>query len=333
MASYLLPTDERERLRDLERHDLHQASDDPHLERILTLARSLLHTPIALISLVEQDRQWFLARQGLEAQQTPREHAFCTHTILRDEVMVVPDALQDERFADNPLVCGEPHIRFYAGAPLVSHQGHRLGSLCVIDQEPHQPTPEQIQQLQLLAELVMREIEWRRIRHHCPVTDLPQRTLLYRVGRKEFERARTQHLPLSLLCIDLDNFRQINQRWGHPAGDQVLREVGALCHSLVADHDLVARMGDSEFALLLPEKDSDATLALAETLRSSLAHLPGPFSQSEYQLQISGGISSLAGGDASFSDLLHRSERALHLAKTNGRNQISRLMGSDASPG
>ncbi|MFM7675298.1 MAG: GGDEF domain-containing protein [Synechococcus sp.] len=332
MASTPLPPDERERLRDLERHDLHQAGDDPHLQRIVSLARSLFHTPIALISLVERDRQWFLARQGLEVRETPREQAFCGHTILGDEVLVVPDALQDERFAANPLVTGEPHIRFYAGAPLRSRDGHGLGSLCVIDREPHQPSAEQIEQLQLLAELVMREIEWRRIRHHCPVTDLPQRSQLYRVGSKEFERAQRHGLPLSLLCIDLDNFRQINQNWGHPAGDQVLREVGQLCRSLMHEHDLVARFGDSEFALLLPEREGDAAMALAETLRQGVAHLPGPFSGSGYQLQVSGGLSSRAGADSSFSDLLHRAERALQLAKTNGRNQISRLIGPDAAP-
>ncbi len=258
----------------------------------MSLARSLFHAPIALISLVEHDRQWFLARQGLEARETPREQAFCSHTILGDEVLVVPDALQDERFAANPLVTGEPHIRFYAGAPLRSRDGHGLGSLCVIDRAPQHPTAEQIQQLRLLAELVMREIEWRRIRHHCPVTNLAQRTLLYTVGSKEFERAQRLGLPLSLLCFDLDNFRQINHHWGHPAGDKVLREVGQLCSSLVEEHDLVARMGDSEFALLLPERDGDAAMALAEALRQGVAHLPGPFSGSGYQLQVSGGLSS-----------------------------------------
>ena len=329
MASFPIPADEQERLRDLERHDLEGHADDPHFDRILTLARSLYQTPIAVISLVEADRQWFLSRQGLTVRETPREQAFCSHTILGDEVLVVPDALADERFSTNPLVTGDPHIRFYAGAPLRTPDGHKLGSLCVIDREPRQPSPEQIDQLKLLADLVMREIELRRMSHHCPVTGLPQRTLLHTIGTKEFERAVQQDLPLSLLCIDLDNFRLINNRWGHEAGDQVLRDVSQLCRSLLPEHDLVVRMGNSEFALLMLERDSESALQLAEQLREGVHHLPGVFSHSNYQLRISGGLTSRTTGDGSFSDLLHRAEHALDLAKTNGRDQISRLMGTD----
>jgi len=148
---YPIPADEEQRLRDLQRHGVLDSPDDPHLDRIVDLAAAVLAMPIALVSLVDRDRQWFPARHGLETRQTPRTMAFCAHTIAADDVLVVPDALLDERFANNPLVQGEPGVRFYAGAPLQSAEGHNLGTLCVIDRRPRQLDPPQVAQLRQLA--------------------------------------------------------------------------------------------------------------------------------------------------------------------------------------
>jgi PAS domain S-box-containing protein len=117
-------------------HDIGGLTDDPRLKRITDFAATLCDTPIALVSIVETERQWFPARTGLDVRETPRATSFCAHAMLRDDVMIVEDASKDPRFADNPLVTGEPHIRFYAGAPLVSSEGVPLGALCVIDQAP-----------------------------------------------------------------------------------------------------------------------------------------------------------------------------------------------------
>lgn len=115
--SYPVPADEGLRLRELQRHQLLDHDGDQHFDRIVKLASTIFDMPIALISLVDHDRQWFLSREGLEVSETPREVAFCAHTIAGNEVMVVPDALQDERFSSNPFVLSPPGIRFYAGAP------------------------------------------------------------------------------------------------------------------------------------------------------------------------------------------------------------------------
>ncbi len=324
--AFPLPADEPERLRDLERQELHSAAGDRHFERIVELASEIFQTPIALISLVEGDRQWFLARRGLEVDSTPREMAFCAHTIAGDEVLVVPDALDDERFRTNPLVSGEPRIRFYAGAPLRSADGHNLGTLCVIDREPRRLDERQRHQLRLLAQLVMREIELRRSSRQCPVTGLANRAAFFTVGALETERARREGHPLSLLCVDIDNFRQINNRWGHPAGDRVLLEFGALCRRVLREQDFIARLGDEEFALLLVGLDAGEAMERAEVLQGAVHAMEGPFSHSDYHLRISGGVSSLGHGDTGFVDLVHRAERALELAKSNGRNQIASLL-------
>jgi GAF domain-containing protein len=148
--------DERTREATIEEFDLVAMRDSGRLDRITDFVARLCDAPIALVSLVERDRQSFLGRTGLAVCETPRATSFCAYAMLGDDVMVVPDATRDPRFADNPLVTGEPHIRFYAGAPLVSDDGVPLGSLCVIDRQPRAALSDlQYEGLQLLADAIM----------------------------------------------------------------------------------------------------------------------------------------------------------------------------------
>ena len=134
--------------------------EDTAVNDLARMAADLCGTPVALVSLVDGDKQWFKARVGLDAAETPREWAFCAHAILDpDKVLVVEDALQDPRFAGNPLVTQEPHIRFYAGAPLVSSSGQALGTVCVIDRKPRKLDPERLESLRFLARQVVTRLE------------------------------------------------------------------------------------------------------------------------------------------------------------------------------
>ena len=323
--AYPVPADEDQRLRDLERYGIFEADSDEHFDRILDLTAAIFQTPIVAISLVEADRQWFLAKLGLSVSETPREMALCAHAIVHDEVMVVPDARAYERFRSNPLVFGDPHIRFYAGAPLQTPEGHNLGTLCVIDREPRDLGPEQRELLHRLAQLAMRELELRRLAHLCPITGLPTRHLFLSIAAREFDRARHGQYPLSLLLFDLDNLRLINNRWGHAAGDQVLTDLAQLARTFLQPQDFAARLGDGEFALLLVGTERDQAMALADGLRTAVTHLPGIHSHSDFRLHISGGFTVLSPSDQRFTDLIDRAERALELAKGNGRNQIASL--------
>ena len=332
LLPYPIPADESLRLRDLERHAAIGRASDQHFERLIDLASSLFEAPMAAISLVEADRQWFLASRGLGGVcETPRSSAFCAHAIAADGVMVVPDALEDDRFRTNPLVLGPPRIRFYAGAPLRSPDGHNLGTLCVLDHQPRPPLePRQRRWLQDLADLVMRELELRRLALHCPVTGLPNRPTFLMIGERELQRARREGVPLALLLFDVDNFRQINSRWGHAAGDRLLLDLCDLCRGFLREQDYAGRLGDGEFALLLVNQDPQTALQVAEDLRLAVTRLPGVHSHSDFALHISGGLTALAPADHRFDDLLQRAVRALHLAKSNGRNQIARLMAAEA---
>jgi hemerythrin-like metal-binding protein len=158
-----LPDNEAERLQALRDFGILDTPPETAFDDVTALAAYLCKRPMALVSLVDADRQWFKSKRGLEVSETPRDVAFCAHAILNPaQVMVVPDAQRDDRFADNPLVTSAPHIRFYAGAPLVTADGLALGTLCVLDREPGEITPAEIDQLQTLARHTVAQLEQRR---------------------------------------------------------------------------------------------------------------------------------------------------------------------------
>ncbi|HEY8553327.1 MAG TPA: glycogen debranching protein GlgX [Burkholderiales bacterium] len=156
-----LPVDEAQRLEELQRYRVLDTGPEAVFDDLARIAAQVCQTPIALVSLVDKDRQWFKARVGIEAQETPRQVAFCAHAIFEDDVMEVPDAAADPRFADNPLVTADPKLRFYAGAPLITPAGHSIGTLCVIDRRPRHLTAEQRAALRALSRQVVQELELR----------------------------------------------------------------------------------------------------------------------------------------------------------------------------
>jgi PAS domain S-box-containing protein len=161
MPAAPIPANERARLAALERYDILDSGSEAEYDDLTKIAAQICRTPIALISLIDSERQWFKSRVGLEPVETPREQAFCAYAIHDTSVFLVPDALQDGRFSDNPLVLGDPRIRFYAGAPLQTSDGLNLGTLCVIDREPRTLTAEQQEALEALGRQVVRLIEAR----------------------------------------------------------------------------------------------------------------------------------------------------------------------------
>lgn len=164
-SKQLIDTADKLRIEILKQYQIMDSPPEEEFDNLAKLASYICDTPISLISLLDENRQWFKAKVGLSASQTSREQAFCDHTIRQDDIMVVEDAQKDERFRENPFVLEDPNVRFYAGVPLINPQGYKLGSLCVIDKVPRQLDQNQIFALKTLAIQVMSQMELRKQNH------------------------------------------------------------------------------------------------------------------------------------------------------------------------
>ena len=444
--------DEAARLSALEAYGL--AADDAQMDvgPLLKLARSLFDVPTVLLSLVESHRQIFAARLGLDVCETGRDVSFCAHALEREDALLVPDARLDPRFCDNPLVTGEPHIRFYVGHPLVTPTGHTIGTLCLIDSKPRSTfTADDQANLKGLADLVLDKLEMRRLErarhagqirferisatspdgiicandqgeitfwnaaatrlfgfseqealgrsidlivpdrmrgghggglarvaaggkpklvgtvielpaqrkdgsefpielslsmwsegervsfgsisrdisdrranedrlyrlaHLDSLTELPNRTVL----RQRLEEVVQVGTEASLIAVDLDGFKEINDTLGHSAGDALLKLVAARLVACARPHDTVARLGGDEFALLLP--DVGDPLAAAETADCVISSLSEPFSLDGEIVHIaaSAGLAMFPTHGEHAEDLLASADLALYQAKNEGRH-------------
>ncbi len=311
------PPDELARLGDLYALDLLDHGPEERFDRITRIARRTLAVPTAVVSLVDSDRQWFCSRQGLEAEQTPRRDAFCAHAIVAPEpVMIVEDASRDHRFAANPLVTGPPHIRFYAGAPIRSARGHRIGTLCVIDGRPRRLDDADRTTLRDLADLLEREMRYLALSLLDPLTGL--------ANRRAFTQAAGGLLPLderrpeqiSMLSADVDGLKVVNDRLGHPAGDELLRRAAQALVATVPRSDLVARLGGDEFGVLMYDADHEAALATAAEITSSVARINAE-NPCEARLSISIGT-ACARADEPWETVIARADRTMYTAKRRG---------------
>jgi diguanylate cyclase (GGDEF)-like protein len=246
------PMDEMSRLGALRASGLLDTPAEERFDRITRMAQRLLNVPIALISLVDEDRQWFKSRQGLELKETPRAFSFCAHAITGDDVFHVADAGADARFADNPLVLGDPNIRFYAGCPISAPDGSKLGTLCVIDRQPRPLSESDVEALHDLAQMVESEIAQAHTALTDDLTGLSNRRAFALFAQTVLGICGRQGVAATLIYADLDDFKLINDAHGHREGDRAIREAGALLASAFRASDLVARVGGDEFCVLLP---------------------------------------------------------------------------------
>jgi diguanylate cyclase (GGDEF)-like protein len=276
-----LPENESERLRSLRALNILDTPPDERFDRLTRVARRLFDTPIALMSLVDEDRQWFKSRPGLDFPQTPRDHAFCAHAILGEGVFVVRDALEDDRFRDNPLVKGFPEIRFYAGCPVKAPDGSALGTLCVIDHEPREVDEEHVDALRDLAGLAEQELKSLSLATSDDLTGLTNRRGFDAIASHTLALCYRVHRPATMLLFDLDDFKIVNDTRGHAAGDWVLQDFAEHLRATFRDSDVVARLGGDEFCVLLSgatTRDVPRPIALLRNRRNAAGDAIHPFS-------------------------------------------------------
>lgn len=289
---------------------------EPGFEKITALVQTVFDVPIAAVSLIDRDRQWFKSIRGLDVAQTPRAVAFCDHTIRTTDCLVVPDATQDPRFAENALVTGPPFIRSYVGAPIITPDGYALGSLCAIDYQPRDFPPDKILVLSSFADLVMNELELRQLASCDGLTGL--------ANRLSFERAADEalHTPggATLLFLDLDRFKNINDTYGHAVGDDVIKVAADILAEQCLPGACAARIGGEEFALLLPGHDVSQAAAIAERIRHDIEQAQLP-EHPDLPFTASIGLAS-ATESQSVKEWALAADSALYAAKTSGRNRV-----------
>ncbi|AUN33329.1 GGDEF domain-containing protein [Niveispirillum cyanobacteriorum] len=317
------------RLRTLDRYQVLDSQPEPQFNRIVTLAKRALRVPIALISLVDEERQWFKARDGLNVEETPRSLAFCDHAIRRRGVMVVEDARLDVRFRDNPLVTGEPGIRFYAGAPLITRDGQALGTVCVIDRVSRSFDDDDRETLTDLAAIVMDELELRLANRELAVlaqtdslTGSLNRRTFFSLSEREIGRRRRTGCDIAVLVLDIDHFKKINDTYGHSAGDRVLAQFADQIGQTIRVQDVFARLGGEEFGLILPDASLNQAVETGERLRRIVEQTPIHTDAGPIKITVSMGAAMVKPGEGSVEPALQRADQALYRAKHCGRNRV-----------
>jgi diguanylate cyclase (GGDEF)-like protein len=331
-------------LESLRAYEILDTAPEPQFDDLTRLAAEICAAPMATISLVDADRQWFKSRVGPVPAQTLLADAFSARTMLRDRLTVVPDATKDKRFANSRFVTGEPHVRFYAGAALTSHDGYALGALAVLDSVPRTLTHAQEQALQTLARQVMAQLELRRtvarLRHdamHDALTGLPNRVLFHqRLGECLSRAKQDASFRYSVLFLDLDRFKVVNDSLGHAAGDQLLVSIARTLEKCArglgtngggggsfarhgAGAHTVARMGGDEFTILLNGVgDAEASAAAADVLKAVSST---PFRIGGHEV-FTGASIGIVHGDARYEraeDLVRDADAAMYRAKSGGK--------------
>ena len=314
MSTAPIPLNEVERIIDLRALQILDTPAEERFDRITRIAQRLFDVPIALVSLVDEDRQWFKSRVGLDASETSRELSFCAHAILGDDTLQVPDATADERFRDNPLVTEDPSIRFYAGAPIDSPNGNKLGTLCVIDSKPRQLSPEDLATLRDLADMVEKEFAAIQLATSDTLTHLRNRRGFMLVARQVLLFAKRTESPACLIFIDLDGMKQINDRLGHDAGDRALIHTANLLSTTFRDSDIAARLAGDEFCVLFSGSSARAARAAVDRLMAAVeAHneaADGP------SLSLSVGLADWdPASDETLDELMKRADREMYVHK------------------
>ncbi len=326
MVEKNLPRDEQSRIAVLIGLDLLDTPAEDRFDRITRLAARVFQVPMALVSLVDRDRQWFKSSCGLDAAETARNIAFCSHAILDEDVMVVPNALQDLRFADNPLVVGEPNIRFYAGYPLSGPGGHKVGTLCLIDRRPRAFSEEDRELLRDLGRMIENELtvsRWGEVQAGLargrdgagrkamvdPLTRLWNREAIQEVLDHELGRIQRGDGIVSVVRAEVDFYGRITSEWGPAAGREVLRYVARRLRAWTRAYDAVGRYGEGGFLVVMPGCGREDAVLKAETIRRVVAAVPVTVGEGRRVcVTLSAGVSE---GRGRSRDLISAAEGAL----------------------
>jgi diguanylate cyclase (GGDEF)-like protein len=341
-----LSSSEIKRLQMLYQYQILDTLPEEHFDELTRLIAYICEVPIAAISLIDAQRQWYKSKLGFIASEEPRNITFCNHAILQHNVFIVPDTLEDIRFANNPFVIGAAQIRFYAGAPLFAPNNIALGTLCVLDHKPRKLCEEQIHALDVIAHQVITQLELRKNIHalktnvekrknsekklthnvcHDSLTGMPNRVFFIDHLRNSFLKSQknTNYL-FAVLFLDLDRFKIVNDSLGHLVGDKLLISAANRLKSCLRDDDTLARLGGDEFVILLKNINRlDDAIEIASRIQDAIA-APFNFDELEVFTSLSIGIALSDPKYQNPEDILRDADTAMYRAKELGKEGKAR---------
>jgi diguanylate cyclase (GGDEF)-like protein len=309
-------------------------------ERIIRLAKNLFDVPIALVSFFDDQSKLFKSLLGEDVLETPHERSFCGHVLSQEDIFNVPETFHDKRFQDNPYVLGDPHVRFYAGYPIQLNR-QNLGTISIIDNKPRHFSTEQLNWLQDVAALVETEIQnytittdkgklvsdldqARMASMVDPLTSLWNRQGVFNILRYRMDEYILTSKGFAVAILDIDNFKMINDTYGHDAGDYTLKAVSQTLIKGCRDSDAIGRWGGEEFLLLINETNPNHILEIAERIRTTISaqHISLPQEPTKIVTVTIGLTCIVPRTYPTLEDLINKADQALYQGKRNGRNQV-----------
>lgn len=343
MKEAKIPENEEERLQFLHGINMLDTPIEERFERITRLVCKVLDVPIAAISLVDRTRQYFKSIQGLDVSEAPRSVSFCAHAILGNGALVIDDATKDERFDDNPFVRGDPNIRFYAGYPIHLGKDIKVGTLCAIDYNPRHIEKDKLDMLKDLAKIVETEFavealsqascqlvtelgEAKRSSLIDPLSKVWNRKGIETLLEKEWEFCKRKSLPLSVVFLDIDDFKNVNDTHGHNAGDETIRKAARAIVSSVRNCDSVGRWGGDEFIAVLPTCSATDLKRVVESIDSavnfrSVDERYNLLRKSPYTMSI-GAACIVPSASNDLASLIKKADEAMYKAKNAGKGRF-----------
>jgi diguanylate cyclase (GGDEF)-like protein len=329
------PADEINRQLALDELDLTDTPAEPYLDILVQLTRELFQVEGVIISLIDHERQWFKARVGVPLTETERDMSLCGHTLAAGKLLVLEDIRLDPRFVDHPAA---GYFPFYAGVPLHARNRQPVGTLCLIHTQSRQLSNQDRANLQNLAMLAEGYLQMssmsqqaRRLRQEVdreqrkalldPLTQLWNRAALDSFFSRERAASEDNGRRLGVVFCDLDNFKQVNDTFGHAGGDHLLWESARRMASALRPEDMLIRLGGEEFVALISVKDADELALIAERIRQAIAATPVIIGTRDHELTTSIGT-ALARFEDTQASLLARADSALYRAKQQGRDRV-----------
>lgn len=343
MISYPVSDFEEQKQEVLQRYKILTDTKVADTSQIAKMASVAFDVPIVFVSLNQRYRKWFDARVGIHPDEARAVEDFCSLAQLCQTVFIVEDVQSEPYFAGEKAVTGAPGIRFFAGAPLHNPGGQRFGTLCLMDKRPRHFTEREETLLSSMALMVSNDICLRSAGRYAvrdlvdaeqekcdlynlatidELTSALNRRSFFYLSQREMRRHSRHHTPLSVIMLDIDHFKRVNDQHGHAVGDQVIRQVSQIVFDTVRDGDIFGRLGGEEFGLILPDTELDGAAKLAERLRKAAANLSFKTSKDAFKITISLGVDEPCSSEGSITAALDRADQALYRAKQLGRNRV-----------